>query len=230
MDYARIQRAARDLHRELWKSQHLLDQSRQLSPIELLHPDYAAYVLDLDYQEVPSLGEPRFGAKGKQFRAAGLINFAEGRILVSTEFAEPVMRFTAGHEVGHWVLHKGSVETMHRDLPIDGSVVPKAPIEREANYFSACFLMPAQLLQEYFNAQFGVKGQFIFNEASSFQLSPGDPDSLHYASRESLDRELALARCTRFNGRYMNSLAQQFGVSDSAMARRIKELQLIRWP
>ncbi|MFZ5561798.1 MAG: ImmA/IrrE family metallo-endopeptidase [Pseudomonadota bacterium] len=230
MDYARIQRAARDLQVEIWRSRDLLTQSRQLTPIEILQPDYAAFVLGLDYQEVPSLGEPRFGSKGKQFRAAGLISFADERILVSSEFAETVMRFTAGHELGHWMLHHGRVETMHRDLPIDGSVVPKTLIEREANYFSACFLMPERLLQEYFNAQFGVKGQFIFNEASSFQLSPGDPDSLHYASSESLDRELALARCTRFNGRYMNSLAQQFGVSDSAMARRIKELKLIRWP
>lgn len=218
------------MHVDLWKSQHLLTQSRQLSAIELLQPDYAAFVLGLDYQEVPTLGESRFGPRGKQFRAAGLINFADKRVLVSTEFADAVMRFTAGHEIGHWMLHQGSVETMHRDLPVDGSVAPKSPIEREANYFSACFFMPAKLLQEYFNRQFGIKGQFIFNESACFQLSPGDPESLLYTSQESLDRELLLARCTRFNGRHMYSLAQQFGVSDSAMARRIKELQLIRWP
>lgn len=230
MDYARIQRAARDLHRELWRNQHLLTQSRQLTPIELLQPEYAAFVLGLDYQEVSTLGESRFGPSGKQFRAAGLINFADKRVLVSTEFADAVMRFTAGHEMGHWMLHQGRVETMHRDLPIDGSVAPKSPIEREANYFSACFFMPAKLLQEYFSRQFGVKGQFVFNDATCFQFSPGDPESLLYANQESLDRELALARCGRFNGRHMNSLAQQFGVSDSAMARRIKELELIRWP
>ena len=90
--------------------------------------------------------------------------------------------------------------------------------------------MPAKLLHEYFSRQFGVKGQFVFNDAACFQFSPGDPESLLYANQESLDRELALARCSRFNGRHMNSLAQQFGVSDSAMARRIRELELVRWP
>jgi Zn-dependent peptidase ImmA (M78 family) len=61
-------------------------------------------------------------------------------------------------------------------------------------------------------------------------ISCKSPDRLLYASKDSGERELGLARCTQFNNRNLVSLAQQFGVSDSAMAIRIKELELVRWP
>lgn len=55
-------------------------------------------------------------------------------------------------------------------------------------------------------------------------------DRLLYASQDSGEREFALAWCSQFNNRNMVSMAKQFGVSDSAMAFRIRELELVRWP
>lgn len=58
-------------------------------------------------------------------------------------------RFTIAHELGHFLLHKGKQfvdefsagETFYRD----GEDTAE---EREANYFAACLLMPARLVEE----------------------------------------------------------------------------------
>ena len=121
---------------------------------------------------------------------------------------------------------------MHRDRAFDGSPLqtPRAPAERQADRFAACFLMPQKLVRERFEFMFCCKGQLRFSDVIAYHLDPNNPDRLLYAPKESGERELALARCTRFNNQNLVSLAQQFGVSDSAMAIRLKELELVRWP
>ncbi|WP_336346689.1 ImmA/IrrE family metallo-endopeptidase [Pseudomonas monsensis] len=159
-----------------------------------------------------------------------MIDRQSNKIAVATEFGDKVELFTGAHEIGHLVLHEETV--MHRDRAFDGSPLqtPRPPVEREADRFAACFLMPQKLLKERFEFMFCCKGQLRFSDAIAFHLDPINPDRLLYASKDSWERELALARCTRFNNRNLVSLAQQFGVSDSAMCIRIKELDLVRWP
>ena len=225
-----IQKAAHWVHEGLWVHKETLWPSRQPPPIEMLDPSVAASLLGLTYLELPTLGSTRFAPQGQRFQAAGLFDRRSGKIAVSTEFTMHERRFTAAHEIGHYLLHEQ--EIMHRDRPLGGyhSQSLKPQIEREADYFAACFLMPSTLLVKKFEQQFRCKGQFQFSDVTCYHLNPNDPDALQYALQNSLDREIALARCTQFNGRAMISLAQQFGVSDSAMALRIKELNLVRWP
>ncbi|MNE81006.1 hypothetical protein D3C80_1776240 [compost metagenome] len=90
--------------------------------------------------------------------------------------------------------------------------------------------MPQKLVRERFEFMFCCRGQLRFSDVIAYHLDPINPDRLLYAPKESGERELALARCTRFNNRSLVTLAQQFGVSDSAMAIRLKELNLVRWP
>ncbi|WP_271106228.1 ImmA/IrrE family metallo-endopeptidase [Pseudomonas tohonis] len=196
----------------------------------MLQPDVAAYILDLEYVELPTLGSPAFGLNGQRFRPAGLLDRQARRVAVSTEFPLAVQRFTGAHEIGHWMLHDDMV--MHRDRPVDGSQIreARALVECEADQFAATFLMPPNLLSDLFRAQFQVRDQFIFDDQTSFHLNPLDPHALLLAEEGSLDREIALARCRSFGGRRLVPLAQQFNVSDSAMAIRIKELGLVRWP
>lgn len=217
------------VHEGLWANKESLWPSRQPSPLGMLAPSVAAALLGLTYLELPTLGYPTFAPQGQRFQAAGLFDRRSGKIVISTEFPLYERRFTAAHEIGHYLLHEQ--EIMLRDRPLGGYhlLSPKPLIEREADYFAACFLMPFRLLLSKFEQQFECKRQFQFNDVSSYHLNPNDPDSVLYASQVSLYREIALARCTRFNGRAMNSLAQQFGVSDIAMALRIKELNLVRW-
>lgn len=230
MDRDYIQQAAHWVHEGLWAHKETLWPNRQPPPLGMLDPAVAASLLGLTYLELPTLGSTRFAPQGQRFQAAGLFDRRSGKIAISTEFPLQERRFTAAHEIGHFLLHEQ--EVMHRDRPLGGyhSLSSKPLIEREADYFAACFLMPSRLLVAQFEQQFGCKGQFQFTDVSCYHLNSNDPDSLLYASQNSLDREIALARCTRFNGKAINSLAQQFGVSDSAMALRIKELDLVRWP
>lgn len=87
--------------------------------------------------------------------------------------------------------------------------------------------MPQKLVRERFEFMFCCKGQLRFSDVIAYHLDPNNPDRLLYSPKESGERELALARCTRFNNQHLVSLAQQFGVSDSAMAIRLKELELV---
>ncbi|WDH37943.1 ImmA/IrrE family metallo-endopeptidase [Pseudomonas chlororaphis] len=230
MDREYIQEAAHWVHEGLWENKEALWPGGQPPLLSMLDPAVAASLLGLTYLELPTLGSTRFAPQGQKFQAAGIFDRCSGKIAVSTEFPLHERRFTAAHEIGHFLLHEQ--EIMHRDRPIGGyhSLSTKPLIEREADYFAACFLMPPKLVIARFESQFGCKGQFHFNDVSCFHLNANDPNSLLYASQNSLDREIALARCTRFNGKAINSLAQQFRISDSAMAVRIKELNLVRWP
>lgn len=89
--------------------------------------------------------------------------------------------------------------------------------------------MPARLLGYIFEERFQTR-LFVFDDNTSFFLNHSDPDALLRTDENSLEREFALAKCTSLNGNYFDSLSNVFGVSDSAMAIRIKELKLVKWP
>jgi hypothetical protein len=59
-------------------------------------------------------------------------------------------RFTIGHELGHWVLHRrGHHSLFCRHAVVTGEQRPELPLlEDQANAFAAALLMPAQLLRE----------------------------------------------------------------------------------
>jgi len=229
MERDQIEAEARALLSEMWVERERLWPNSQPSVIQMLDPGVAAQVLGVRYEEVDTLESP-FGFRGSHHRVAGLIDRQESKIVVATSFPVETVRFTAAHEIGHWILHKG--EVMHRDRPISGprlSYEPRDRHEREADHFAACLLMPAKLVRAQFEALFGP-APFRFDDNAAFYLNAADPDSLLRAEHDSLDREFALACCTTFAGKHFYSLAEQFRVSKSAMAIRLKELRLISWP
>ena len=63
--------------------------------------------------------------------------------------------------------------------------------------------------------RFLLQWEFFFDDTSAYHLDPHGAGRLIHTEKDSLERELALARCERFNGRHFYSLAQQFGVLDS---------------
>jgi hypothetical protein len=90
---------------------------------------------------------------------SGLLMPSLGEIWVNaTEAREwpPRRRFTIGHELGHWSLHRGSGAVWCRshavDPPADDPLPRRAyPAEEsEANEFAAALLMPAHLVQRHY--------------------------------------------------------------------------------
>ena len=229
MDKHYIQQEAYKLQKEIWENKDVLWPNLKPSLINMLHPKEACRLLGINYQEFDSLG--RFGYKGSRFESAGIINRKTKEIAVSNKFKSEMIRFTAAHELGHWILHPN--EIMHHDRPINNLEFfnEKRPdSEREADYFAACFLMPYKLLKTKFEETFLTNVPLHIDENTAFWLNQVNPDTLLYADEERLDREIAVAFCQSYKCRHIHSLASQFKVSITAMAIRLKELEFIKWP
>lgn len=228
MNKLQIENLARQLQMEIWDRRSEYWPDRQPSYFEVLDPELAADHLGVGFALHETLG--RFGSSDAQFEVAGSIDRQQNLISVSRKFRPETMRFTAAHEIGHWLLHPGAV--MHRDRPIKGleaGLDRKRPaVEQEADYFATCFLMPGKLVERTFARLFG--GNFTFDDASAFQLSPEDPEAFLRPRHRSLSRELILATARTFNGLHFKSLAEQFSVSPTTMAIRLRELKLTPWP
>lgn len=228
MNPFQIEKLASKLQRELWDRRAEFFPDRDPSYFEVLDPELAAFHLGINFAVCDTLG--KFGSSADRFEVAGSVDRQSNRISVSRKFRPDIMRFTAAHEIGHWLLHKGAV--MHRDRPINGletGLNKKRPLlEQEADSFAACFLMPRRLVERTFERLFG--SNFVFDDASAFQLSPSDPEAFLRPRHNSLSRELILATARSFNGLHFKSLAEQFSVSPMTMAIRLRELNLTPWP
>ncbi len=87
---------------------------------------------------------------------SGLLLAGPGEIWVNAEEARRWpgrRRFTVGHELGHWVMHREpgqqSLFCRHAEVDEEGEG-PLKEIEREANAFAAALTMPAHLVREYY--------------------------------------------------------------------------------
>ncbi len=227
MNKKEIVLAAYDLHEKVWAQKSELWPGAKPDVFDALDPRIAAKVLGIDYQVWDELGWYEHGRN--RYEIAGLIERNLNKIRVSGRFPLSVQRFTAAHEIGHWVLHEQQV-TAHRDMPVsDHSQVrsEREPIEQEADYFAACLLMPRWLMEPYFKSAFGHV-PFRFTANSAFELDGHSSGSLLWPYSESRARGVALARARRFAGKQIVPLFEKFQVSISAMAYRIEELELIQ--
>jgi hypothetical protein len=225
MDTERIENIATRLLRDMWLQRERLSSSR-VTPLQLLEPQLAARLLGVKFEVHAGLG--RFGDRGEQFEVAGFIDRQARRIAVSQQFAAEIMRFTGAHELGHWLLHPR--EVMHRDRPIKGiekGGTRRSLEEREADYFSACFLAPRKLVTKAFIERFHT-APLPIDDAAAFWLSPADPDAILRAESGSLERAVTIATAKSYGTRQFEPLAKLFRVSPTTMAIRLQELKLIR--
>jgi Zn-dependent peptidase ImmA (M78 family) len=66
-----------------------------------------------------------------------------GGVLITSERSPAIQRYTAAHEIGHWILHEDHLR-MDGETEILGR--PSSEMEREAQLFAGYFLMPPPLL------------------------------------------------------------------------------------
>jgi Zn-dependent peptidase ImmA (M78 family) len=66
-----------------------------------------------------------------------------GGVLITSERSPAIQRYTAAHEIGHWILHENQLQ-MDGETEILGR--PSSEMEREAQLFAGYFLMPPPLL------------------------------------------------------------------------------------
>ncbi len=186
-------------------------------PVEGLIEKYLGITLEYDDLD-RSLGVPGvLGAtwvnEKKMAINSCLLDGGEGRIA-----------FTCGHEIGHWILHRGYFfEQFSRlgrrendDIPaiICRTSISKSRGEWQADYFSGCLIMPGMEVEEAYEKAFGQEPLVVFNEKSCFgRHNPIvlDPalDTVKEIAQEVIDR-----------GGFTN-------VSKEAMVYRLQELGLL---
>jgi uncharacterized protein DUF955 len=111
---------------------------------------------------------------------SGLLLAGRGEIWVNAAEARewpPRRRFTIGHELGHWVLHRTGQESLFcRSTSVEpdetsakpANTRPPLPVtETEANIFAAALTMPAHLIQRHYEATHGDHAQLCEIFASS---------------------------------------------------------------
>jgi len=97
-----------------------------------------------------------------------MLPHGQGGVLITSQRGSRVQRYTAAHEIGHWMLH-------HPGPSVDGEAeilfTPSSERERQAQLFAAYFLMPPPLVDEVVARHDLRRGQVM-------------PEQLYLASRD----------------------------------------------
>ena len=126
---------------------------------------------------------------------------------------EPRTRFSMAHELGHALLHARLVSNMYRQSPVIADVLRdpdshlSKALEREANYFAGCLLMPRNVV----TAMYEVCHERYFEGK---KVRPFNPNC---------ERRT----CLRYYD-MIRDMAEHMGTSVDATKRRLSELGLMR--
>lgn len=216
----KIEIAARQLAHSIYKARHsLFPDGIPDDPVELLDPKVAFHLLGYQFLELDTMGEIEPGID-----VAGIIDQDSKQVSISRRFTPIIRNFTAAHELGHALLHRQS--GLHRDKPIDSEGGgPRDIIERQADFFAGCFLMPKKLLEERFRQRFA--DVLSARENLAFLLNRNDDPKVDKLLSTKRGLARALASLSSINGHAVMSLAEQFKVSVEAMAIRLEQLGLV---
>lgn len=142
--------------------------SKQYFPTELVRPEWIARDNRITYS---------YGYYENSFD--GLLQHRFGRFHIflnlarNSDPASPRMRFTFGHELGHYYIdeHRNAIRTGKvKEHPSFNSLSPKNKAESEADYFASCLLMPSVRVREFCRRK-PLTGKLIEEIAKHFQTS-----------------------------------------------------------
>jgi Zn-dependent peptidase ImmA (M78 family) len=166
----------------------------------------------------------------RDFEIAGFIDRNNSRIVVAEKYPFESRRFTIAHEAGHWVLHPGLVYHRDRPLTAGASTGGRSQIELEADLFAAELLMPAKAVRQWFEGTFGrpIQGREMGADVAAW-LSAGTGRNLNEIEliANLRSRSLAVAHSRSFYLKHFRPLCEVFGVSHTAMAIRLEQLELV---
>lgn len=101
-----------------------------------------------------------FGSNSE--KVSGLCDFRTARIYVNKFDSPERQAFTMAHELGHWLLHRDyylAEPEKYPVLPRFGDPMRDDPMEKEANKFAACLLVPSHLLKSVIKAPVSALAQ-----------------------------------------------------------------------
>lgn len=225
-----LEQLVHDLQVTLWKYRDKIwldEEERPKIPMEVLKPqDVLRYLMGYRFTQEATLGTHRVG--NETFEIAGMINKKDRHVRISQQFPVETMRFTAAHELAHAILHR--TELLHRDKAIDGSSssLHRDAKEVQADKFAALFLMPAKGVRATFEKFFQTK-QFKITTDTAFALGSYKLSELKAKCPSKRSLAMMLAQVTFYAGNSFKSLAEFYGVSNTTMAIRLEELDLVEY-
>ena len=178
---------------------------------------------------------PRYGTG---VDVLGAMFFEHSAILIDNSLnpeADPAKlgryRFSVGHEVGHWWLHRDVMARRRRTNPDQPDFICRqsefvtVPVEFQAENFASCLLMPRRLVLDEWGKQRGG-GVFSFNV-----YEHGSPELRSIWSRLNVDgqkaRRMFAWECERVFDEECAGLPETFQVSKQAMRLRLETLGLL---
>jgi len=210
------------------KTRELLDQWGAFTrkeiqppiPVEAIAEKYLEFTLEYDNLEeilgIPDVLGATWAEEKRMVINQSLLESVEGRIA-----------FTCGHEIGHWILHRQYLFNQFMRSHVSGNDLDQPTIvcristaklrgEWQADYFSACLLMPEEEVVSAYQKAFGQAPLMIFNEKSCF----GRNHPVDFVLDPALDTVKEIAQRMIGEGKFTN-------VSKEAMCYRLNDLGLI---
>lgn len=218
-----IEKLATDFLNMLWKHHQIIWNTKLSDSRQILDPQTIfEQVLDYDFGVLPKLDDDDDGSE-----CAGYIDQKERHIVLSGNFKNEVQNFTFAHELGHALLHNQNI--LHRDIPLDGShTIPRSQEEKQADKFATYFLMPKKKIEMSFINQFG-KTKLLIDDDTAFNLLRISTSKLRAKCKNLREFAILIASTEIYAGQPFKSLAEQYKVSVTAMARRLEELKLVEY-
>lgn len=226
LSFEEIESLVYEMQRTLWRFKKAIWKHKTpMEPFQVLDPNKILELLDYRYEKRESLGSYRLA--GKDIETAGITDNKNKIVATSNKHSIEVQRFTLCHELAHVILH--GAEKIYRDGPVNGIFSSNGNIiERQADKFATFFTMPSKLVKSEFKKTFGVDVMKI-NEDSAFAFNKISTDKFKSQVRDLDGFAKFLASVEQYNHHNFDSMAKRFRVSESAMAIRLKELNLLEY-
>ena len=162
------------------------------------------------------------------FLVAALLGGMQNDLTLILVWVAVVFVSVLAHELGHALLHKQI--TLHRDRPLEGPAPPgsRSPEEGQADKFASYFLMPKDQVRKIFEELF-LTDRFVIDDETAFALTQEDAGTLRARYKNLREFTRALASAKAYDRKHFNSISELFGVSVSAMAIRLEELDLVEF-
>lgn len=172
--------------------------------------------------------------------------YVESREVVIDRRLDPVLEpdqegryhFTIGHEIAHWQLHRPYVtsnpnqgELFDDETPRPAIVcrlkMSKTPIEFQADFYSACLIMPREMVYAAWREKYGSLRP-VYYEDHQFRPYAERPRSRRLTHVKLIMRDMDAPPGHYFFGKIAKQFAPLFRVSTEAMMIRLKELSLLQ--
>ena len=185
--------------------------------------------LSLDFDDLHArLGVPMVGNEpqvlGALYAETGEVYIDQSLDPEEYPHREGRYRFSIGHEIGHWRLHRRFLDAKAAEVSLSGDRSRPTVIcrfrdarsirERQANYFSSCLLMPRHMVVSEWRNTFGDIGPMVHYTGQNIS-GPNVRSSIIKFGPEHFFNYVA------------KYLAPKFGVSTQAMRIKLQALGLL---